>query len=140
MYLLGVEPRLLDDLPLLPWSEKEMRRSPLPAVFIRRSDPVWVLTDDENHTYAMIGIITPTLASTPELWVLLCEGFKKHLRAGLAAFRENLPDLLDRFPHVMVRVDAEAPCGQKLVESFGFTEYHREFRGDREYIYYEVRK
>lgn len=139
MYPLRVE-TLPEGLTFLPWSEVEMARTPLPNVFIRRSEPVWVLTDDDNHTYAVIGVITPTIASIPEAWILLCEPFKRNLRKGMIALRDSMDEMLEYHPHVQVKVDAETPCGRKLVEFLGFKEYYHDYLGGREFIYYEARK
>jgi hypothetical protein len=134
---------LPDDLPLLPWAEEEMRQRPEVErkIFIRRSEQMWVVTDEWNHALLVAGIIQPTQLSTPELWVLLCEGFSNNLRQNLRDAYKHLDKLLEEYEHVMVRVDAEAPAGTKLVELLGFTEYHREASiTSREYIYYEVRR
>jgi hypothetical protein len=133
---------LPDDLPLLPWAEEEMRRTPKPfqRIFIRRSEKTWIVVDDHGTTLMAVGIQRPTQISTPELWVLLCEGFRTDLRRNLREIGKLFEELLEEYPHVMVRVDAQAPAGQKLVEYFGFTEYFRDVKDDREYIYYEVRR
>lgn len=110
-------------------------------IFLRRSKQMWVLHDEANHTILVAGIVEPSQMSTPELWVLLCEPFKKRLRALLPQMKLKLDELLELYPHLKVRVDAETPGGRKLVEFLGFTEYHRDAPGNgREYIYYEVHR
>lgn len=130
------------DLPFLPIAEEEMRHTPEleKKIFMRRSKDMWVLSDQANNTLMVAGITQPTIMSTPELWVLLCKDFKKNLRQNLIETKAKISELLNLYPHVMARVDAQTPVGQHFVQFFGFEEYHRETHGDREYIYYEVRR
>lgn len=141
--LLSEVEELPPDLPLLPWAEEEMRRTPEVErrIFVRRSEKVWVLLDEDHHTLAVAGVIVPTAVSTPELWILLCEGFKANLRRNLVELYDNMVSvLLEQYPHVRVKVDAQAPAGTKFAELFGFVEVGRQHAGDREYIHLEVRK
>lgn len=133
---------LPEDLALLPFSESEFRRlSPVERkIFIRRSPNTWVVYDDEDEVLMCVGITQPSQLSTPEIWMLLCAGFSKRLRRNILEVRERLEELLALYPHVIVRVDAAIPAGQKFVRFMGFTEYYRDTKGEREYIYYEVRR
>jgi hypothetical protein len=133
---------LPEELPLLPFAEEELKRhTPVERkIFLRRSKHTWVLFDDVGEMLMVVGVTRPTQLSTPEVWMLLCEGFTKNLRRNLIAVRKKVQDLLDLYPHVRVRVDALIPGGTKFVEFMGFTEYFRDTKGTREYIYYEVRR
>lgn len=110
-------------------------------IFVRRSEHVWVLLDEDYHTLAVAGVIRHSLTSIPELWILLCRDFRLNLNRNLRALKENMVEVLwVDYDHLRVKVDAEAPAGTRLAEFFGFTEFGREEAGGREYIHLEVRK
>lgn len=131
---------LPEGMKLAPFAESEMRRllEVERKIYIRRSERMWAMVDEHNHTLLVVGIIKPTQISIPELWLLMCEPFSDNLRTNWPEIKNGMNDLLALYPQVMVRVDAQLPAGKKFVERLGFMEYHREVRGDREYIYYKV--
>lgn len=109
-------------------------------IFVERSEQVWSLMDEDHHTLMVVGIIARSQVSIPELWMLMCEPFKWKLKTNWADVKEKFEILLAEYPRVMVKVDAAVPVGKRFVELLGFTEYHRDVKGDREYIYYEVNR
>lgn len=130
-----------EDLPLLPFSEQEMKRlQPWERrVYFRRSEWTHAMVDENNHTLLVGGIIKPTLVHDPELWVLICEDFKVGLAGNLKNAKLHFEELLREYPDIIIRVDAAAPLGTKFAEFFGFREYSREERDGREFILLRVK-
>lgn len=144
MYHAKIEPEEVAYLALnlTPLAEAEMRHVTRldRKIFLRRSEQVWVLHDENNHTLLVAGIFRQSQVGVPELWMLLCDEFSRDLLHNMREAREKLEELLDLYPWVKVRVDARYPAGQKFVRLLGFTEFYRETHGEREYIHYEVRR
>lgn len=130
---------LPEGLRFLPVGEAEMRKTPdyEKRIFVRRSERVWALQDENGVTLVVAGIIRRSDVSVPELWILMCADFKTRLRKNLAEIKLKLRELLDLYDHVRVRVDASRAVATRFAEYMGFTEYHRDEAG---YVYYEVRR
>lgn len=125
-----------------PLAREDMRQSsPVERrIFLRRAENVWVLFDEDNHTLMVVGISRPSQVGIPELWMLLADWFADDLFHNFRQVKEKINELLDLYPWVKVRVDAKSPQGQRFVKLLGFTEFHRDTHGEREYIHYEVRR
>ena len=125
-----------------PLAEDDMRKSTKleRKIFLRRSERVWWLHDENNHTLLIVGVFYPSQIGIPELWMLLSDEFTANLYTHIRGLREKLNELLEFYPWVKVRVDARSPNGQKFVKLLGFTEFYRDTHGEREYIHYEVRR
>lgn len=133
-----------EGLELLPWSRKEVDENSTPegrAHLARNSDRIWVVRNAQEQDLLIAGIYRPALiGQPPELYLLVCEAFKRNLRRNLLETRELVKGLLLDFPHVIVQIDAHFPVGQKFAEFMGFVSQRRyEVHKGREYIIYEVR-
>lgn len=127
-------------LPLTQWSAQEFGQtsSRQRVALERKSKKIWALAIDDE-TVMIVGVLTPALISRPELWFLMCEGFKKSLRRNLLETRELIDDLLLLFPNVIIRVDAKYPAGQRFAAFMGFKQISHSIGHDgREYGVYEV--
>lgn len=125
-----------------PLAELDMRESTTVErrIFARRAEKVWFLHDENNHTLLVAGIVRPSQVGIPELWIVLADEFTRDLKSNMRDCKEKIEELLAEYPWIKVRVDAKSPKGQKFVTMLGFTEFHRDTHGDREYIHYEVRR
>jgi len=128
------------DLPFSEWSAREFNSTPPFArvALERKSKKIWALTT-RGEVVMIVGVLSPALVSRPELWFLMCEGFKKTLRRNLLETRELVNDLLLMFPDVIIRVDAKYPTGHRFAEFMGFQQISHTVGADgREYGVYEV--
>lgn len=141
MYL---EHREVDSIPtgltLADWSDEEFKKTP-PAARLaleQKSERIWCLTAN-GETVLICGVLVPALVSQPELWLLLCEGFKKTLRRNLIETRALVSDLIALYPNVIIRVDARYPAGHRFASFMNFTQVsHRLAPDGREYGIYKV--
>lgn len=125
-----------------PLTREDMRQSTVVdrRIFLRRAEHVWVVHDEDNHTLMVVGVSRPSQVGVPELWMLMADWFSADLFHNFRQVKLLMQDLLDLYPWVKVRVDAKSPNGQRFVKLLGFTEFHRDTHGEREYIHYEVRR
>ncbi len=129
-----------EGLVLANWSQAEFRSTPKFARLSleRRSEKIWTLKSGEEIVM-VCGVLVPALVSEPELWLLLCEGFKKTLRRNLTETRALVNQLLDLYPNVMIRVDARYPVGHKFAAFMNFQQLSSRTAPDgREYGIYKV--
>lgn len=133
-----------EGLELMAWSKKEVDENSTPkgrAYLARNSERIWVVRNAAGDDLLIAGIYRPALIGhIPELYLLVCEAFKRNLRHNLVGTRELVKELMRDFPHVMVQIDARYPVGQRFAEFMGFTSINRhEVHKGREYIIYEVK-
>jgi hypothetical protein len=129
-----------EGLELADWSQAEFKSIPKFArlALARKSERIWTLKSGEE-VVLVCGVLVPALVSQPELWLLLCEGFKKTLRRNLTETRELVGSLIDLYPNVMIRVDARYPVGHKFASFMNFTQIASLPSPDgREYGIYKV--
>lgn len=122
------------------WSQAEFKSTPKFARLSleRRSERIWTLKSGEE-IILVCGVLVPALVSEPELWLLLCDGFKKTLRRNLTETRELVNNLLELYPNVMIRVDARYPTGHKFAAFMNFKQLSSRIAPDgREYGIYKV--
>ena len=137
--------RVVDDVPagldLLPMAASEFSRmSEIERMlFVKKSERVWVLSDEEGELM-VVGVYAPTFLNVPELWMLLCRNFRRRLKSNIKELQERLSELLEIYPRISVRVDAQTPDGQNFVEIMGFSPVSTEVSNGREYIIYEVNR
>lgn len=117
-----------------------MRRMPEleRKIYLRRTEQTWVLEDQNGNTVMVAGLIKKTQVSTPEIWMLLCEPFRENLLKNILQLRPKVAELLELHPRIVVRVDAQAPGGTRMMEALGFRPFRRETAHGREYIHCEV--
>lgn len=122
------------DVELLSAGERE--------VYLRRSEHAWILSED-GYTLMLVGVYKPVLVGPDaELWIVLCEEFNHRLRRNLLLVRDKFEELLEMYPLLRVRIDAQFPAGSKFAKFFGFVKLElapQLIRG-REYLVYEVRR
>lgn len=125
-----------------PLTREDMRQSTVVErrIFLRRAEHVWVVSDEDNHALMIVGVSRPSQVGIPELWMLMADWFADDLIHNFRQVQAKIEELLDIYPWVKVRVDAKSPNGQRFVKLLGFTEFHRDTHGEREYIHYEVRR
>lgn len=130
-------------LNLMPWSRHEFEQhTPKEVGHLKRtSEFVWTVSNTGGETLLVVGVKGEGLiGDIPELYMLVCEEFRKNLRRNLVEVRELVNELLTLYPHVKVQVDAKFPAGQRFAEFMGFRKMvgEPERVKDREYIWFEV--
>lgn len=112
------------------------------TALVRTSEFVWAIKNQQGETLMVIGVFSQTLiGETPELYILLCEGFRVNIRRNLRECKHLLDKLLQEYyPKVLVHVDAQFPSGQRFAEFMGFVKQDVPpvIRKGREYLTYEV--
>lgn len=110
-------------------------------LLVRQSAQTWTLIKG-NHTLMVVGVLRPALVGQrPELWMLLCEEFKRDLKTNLMLVHDKVADLLELYPNVYVRIDSQFGAGRKFAKFMGFVPVNipPERVNGREYLTYEVR-
>lgn len=126
-------------LDLTDWSSKEFNRGD-GKILIRRSKHVWSLTDD-GELLAVAGLSIPSVMAVPEVWLLLCRSFPRKLRRNIVYTRDYFESILDQYPRIEARIDAEFGAGRAFAKVMGFKEITSEVLNDnREYIVCEVNR
>lgn len=134
------EAETLPKFELLPYSEKEFGEVPDGAreALFRASDGVWTLHNDDDVVLAL-GVVKTALIGPSELWVLVTKHFTENLRYNLQQVRQLMPLLRERYPHALVRIEADFEAGKKFASFFGFRNTGRfSIVANRIYVWYEV--
>lgn len=112
------------DIPSVPLAANSARDYELskPGLvrLVKQSPDLWTVSDDEQRIILIAGIWAPAPIGHQELWVFVCEDFRRHLAANLRAVRPMIEQLVELYPFLFVRIEEWNEPAKKFARLFGF--------------------
>jgi len=135
----------VDSIPsmdLLPYSAAELGELPVSVLDLmaKVSSAMWTVSDGDELILTA-GVVQPSLIGTyPELWLLIGNGLRKHLRSKLHELQDLTRQLLELYPTIRVRVELSFTQGHRFARILGFKPVAQSVHqvGTRTYVWYEV--